>query len=83
MTKFHRAMSAIAFAAAMSAAPAFAQDVTTPGRDSHFDGFYIQGFGGYSAQNKDSAERLKFDTDGDGSYDDTVRTTTKLPIRRS
>lgn len=76
MTHLHRAMSAIAFAAAMSAAPAFAQDVTTPGRDSHFDGFYIQGFGGYSAQNKDNSERLKFDTDGDGSYDNTVRTTT-------
>ena len=76
MTNLHRAISAIALVTAMAGAPALAQDAASPGRDSHFDGFYIQGFGGYSAQNKDTAERLKFDTDGDGNYDDAVRTTT-------
>lgn len=72
------ALSVIAFAAAVSATPAWAQDSTSAAatRDSHFDGPYIQGFGGYSAQSKDSQERLKFDTNGDGSYDNTVRTTT-------
>lgn len=56
--------------------PAFAQDAApmAEGRDSHFNGVYIQGFGGYSAQNKDNRERLRFDTDGDGSYNNNVNT---------
>ncbi|EIZ77841.1 membrane protein [Novosphingobium sp. Rr 2-17] len=73
-----RALSAIALAAVVSATPAFAQDATSAAatRDSHFDGLYIQGFGGYSAQSQDKQERLKFDTDGDGSYNNTVNTVT-------
>ncbi|HUD29399.1 MAG TPA: hypothetical protein VMQ93_11045 [Novosphingobium sp.] len=76
MTNLHRAVSAIAFAAAMTAAPAFAQDAgpASGGRDSHFDGVYVQGFGGFSTQNKDSFDTLKFDTDGDGNYDNNVNT---------
>ncbi|WP_404482325.1 outer membrane protein [Novosphingobium sp. BL-52-GroH] len=72
------ALSAIAVAAALSAAPAFAQDAAPApsGRDSHFDGLYVQGFGGYSVQNKDSYDTLKFDTDGDGKYNDQVTTVT-------
>lgn len=73
-----RILAAAALTATIVSAPAFAQDAApvAEGRDSHFNGFYIQGFGGYSAQNKDKAERLRFDTDGDGSYNDAVTTTT-------
>lgn len=51
------------------AAPALAQD-----RASHFDGPYVQVFGGYDVQGGDKTDRLRFDTDGDGEYDDTVTT---------
>ncbi|WP_159983519.1 MULTISPECIES: outer membrane protein [unclassified Novosphingobium] len=76
MTHFNRALSVVALAAAATAMPAFAQDAApaSGGRDSHFDGPYIQGFGGYSVQNQDSSESLKFDTDGDGKYNNSVNT---------
>jgi outer membrane immunogenic protein len=64
------AVSALATVAALTATPATAQD-----RDSHFDGPYVQVFGGYSAQDNDRGDTLAFDTDGDG-YDDNVNTTT-------
>jgi outer membrane immunogenic protein len=78
MINFNRAVTAIALAAAASATPAFAQDSApaTGGRDSHFDGVYLQGFGGFSTQNKDSNDNFKFDTDGDGRYNDSVTTVT-------
>ncbi|MFC0205918.1 outer membrane protein [Novosphingobium soli] len=77
MTQNTRLLAALAVAAAVTAAPASAQDATaTSGRDSHFDGPYIQAFGGYSVQNKDSYDTLVFDTDGDGDYDNGVATTT-------
>jgi outer membrane immunogenic protein len=73
-----RLLAATVLAATTLAAPAFAQDAApvSEGRDSHFNGVYIQGFGGYSAQNNDTSERLKFDTDGDGKYNNSVTTTT-------
>jgi outer membrane immunogenic protein len=71
-----RLLAATVLAATTLAAPAFAQDAApvSEGRDSHFNGVYIQGFGGYSAQNNDTSERLKFDTDGNGKYDNSVVT---------
>jgi outer membrane immunogenic protein len=50
--------------------PVFAQD-----RDAHFDGPYIQAFGGYSVQSNDRGDTLVFDTNQDGTYGDTVNTT--------
>lgn len=78
MNTTNRLMRAAALAAVAIATPAFAQDMApeTSGRDSHFNGLYIQGFGGLSAQNADKRERLKFDTDGDGSYNNSVNTIT-------
>ncbi|MCC6826670.1 MAG: porin family protein [Novosphingobium sp.] len=52
------------------AGPALAQD-----RATHFDGPYISIVGGLSAQGNDNrSDRLVFDTDGDGKYDDAVNT---------
>lgn len=75
MSQKYRAMSVIAIAAALTAVPSFAQEtaVSTPERDSHFDGLYIQGFGGISTQGQDKNDRLRFDTNGDGNYNDIVR----------
>lgn len=63
--------SAAALAFATSAAPAFAQDDRP-----YFDGFYIGG--GVSADTPDDSrnDRIVFDTNRDGVFDDTVRTTT-------
>lgn len=76
MTYLTRAITVIALGVATSATPTLAQDASTAGnpRDSHFDGVYIQGFGGYSAQSNDGGDALKFDTDGDGRYNDQVTT---------
>lgn len=69
MTHFRPTVTALALGlAAIAATPAAAQD-----RDSHFSGPYIQGFGGLAARSEDNGSALKFDTDRDGSYDDTVR----------
>lgn len=57
---------------AIAAAPAHAQDA----RDTHFDGLYIQGFGGYAMQDNDSSDRLEFDTDQNGEYGNAVTTLT-------
>jgi len=52
------------------AGPALAQD-----RAEHFDGPYVSVFGGLSAQGNDNrSDRVVFDTDGDGKYDNTVNT---------
>ena len=51
--------------------PAIAQ---TQDRDAHFDGPYIQAFGGYSVQNNDGGDTLAFDTDQDGAFDNNVLT---------
>ena len=63
-------MTAIALGlAAAVAMPAAAQD-----RDSHFNGPYIQGVIGTAANGNYNGSSLRFDNDGDGNYDDTVRT---------
>lgn len=60
----------LALAGVAMASPALAQD-----RESHFDGPYISIAGGLSAQGNDkSSDRLVFDTDGDGKFDDQVNT---------
>jgi hypothetical protein len=63
------AMTALGIAFA-SATPALAQD-----RDAHFDGPYVQAFGGISIQDNDRGDTLVFDTDGDG-FNDNVLTDT-------
>ena len=52
------------------APPAFAQDAG--GVD--WTGPYVGGSFGYTFQKKDGAEHLRFDADGDGSYDDRILT---------
>ena len=66
----HKISSLAAVVAALSATTAFAQ-----GRDTSqdFNGVYIGGVAGYSAQANDGAETLTFDTNRDGTYGDTVR----------
>lgn len=64
------AASAIAFA--MLATPAFAQTVK---EESDFDGVYVGGHFGYSAQSNDRGEGVVFDTNVDGTFGDTVLTT--------
>lgn len=72
--------STLGLAVAIVAMPAIAQEdpapiaVNTPARDSHFDGPYVQAFGGLSTRGNDRGDSLRFDTDGDGRYDNTVST---------
>ena len=72
--------STLGLAVAIVAMPAIAQEdpapiaVDTPARDSHFDGPYVQAFGGLSTRGNDRGDSLRFDTDGDGRYDNTVST---------
>ncbi len=64
------AVSAIAIA--MLATPAFAQTVK---EDTDFDGVYVGGHFGYSAQSSDRREGVVFDTNVDGDFGDGVFTT--------
>lgn len=64
------AVSAIAIA--MLATPAFAQTVK---EDTDFNGVYVGGHFGYSAQSNDRNEGVEFDTNVNGDFTDTVRTT--------
>lgn len=59
--------------AGAAATPVFAQDSGFD-RSSHFDGPYVQVFGGIGAQPSDKEDSVLFDTKGDGSYDNTVST---------
>lgn len=61
--------AALAFALAT---PALAQE--TNGVD--WTGPYVGGSFGYTFQKKDGGEHLRFDANGDGNYNDTIRTTT-------
>jgi outer membrane immunogenic protein len=61
----------LAMGLGFAVSPAAAQDRTT-----HFDGPYVEGFGGLAARGSDNGTSLKFDTNGDGSYRDSVNTTT-------
>ena len=40
---------------------------------THFNGPYIEGFGGLAARSSDNRSSLEFDTNQDGQYGDTVR----------
>lgn len=66
------AAGGFAAAAIAMAAPASAQSDTT----TSWTGPYVGLRAGYSWQPKDGGERLKFDTNRDGSFNDVVRTTT-------
>lgn len=72
----HLATTALGLAAVVAAFPAGAQEIATsmPERDSHFNGPYVQAFGGLSTRGNDKGDSLRFDTDGDGRYDNTVNT---------
>ncbi|MEY3624306.1 MAG: hypothetical protein RLZZ407_1865 [Pseudomonadota bacterium] len=59
-----------ATALATFAPPAFAQS-----EDEHWEGAYIGGSIGLSAQSNDRNESVVFDTDGDGAFDNSVNTT--------
>jgi outer membrane immunogenic protein len=66
ITKFLMLASA---SLAFTATPAFAQS-----EDEEWEGAYIGGSIGLAAQNNDRNENVVFDTNLDGSYGDTVRT---------
>jgi outer membrane immunogenic protein len=68
ITKFLMLASA---SLAFVATPAFAQS-----EDEEWEGAYIGGSIGLAAQNNDRNENVVFDTNLDGSFGDTVRTTT-------
>lgn len=55
------------------ATPTMAQDSGGP---ADWSGPYVGGSIGYTWQKGDGAEHIRFDTDGDGVYDDTVTTAT-------
>lgn len=70
--KFRPLTATLAVAAGVIAVPALAQD-----RAEHFDGPYVSVFGGLAAQGNDNrGDRVVFDTNGDGKYDNTVSTAT-------
>lgn len=63
-------MGAGAATLALIATPAMAQD------EPAFDGLYVGGSFGYSVQNNDVNERIEFDAGRNGSFGDTVLTST-------
>lgn len=69
----------IVMSAVLAAVPALAQDASTGewDRDNHFNGAYIQAFGGISLLGENGST-FEFDTDRDGTYGETVSTTTGL-----
>ena len=56
----------------LAATPAFAQDSGS----ADWTGPYVGGSFGYNWQKSDQGEHLRFDTNADGTYNDTIRTTT-------
>lgn len=73
MLKTTSALAALLAGAAAS--PVLAQNSGFD-RDSHFDGPYVQVFGGVAAQPSDKRDTVVFDTNGDDDYADTVTTAT-------
>lgn len=65
-------LTSLGASALMLAAPAFAQDADAV----DWSGPYVGGSIGYTFQRSDNAEHLRFDTNGDGNFNDTVRTIT-------
>ncbi|MDZ4761736.1 MAG: outer membrane beta-barrel protein [Alphaproteobacteria bacterium] len=64
----HGLLAALVGGATIMAVPAYAQS------PADWSGFYFGGSAGYSEQSDDSGERILFDTNRDGSFNDTVRT---------
>ena len=62
--------SIVAASSLAMSVPALAQEL-----DEHFDGPYVQVFGGGAVQSNDGGDALVFDTNQDGNYGDTVNTT--------
>jgi outer membrane immunogenic protein len=69
MKSMHKTMLACGAAALALPSAAFAQE-----EDRYFDGFYISGAVGTEFVEDGRDDSLVFDTDGDGEFDDTVRT---------
>jgi outer membrane immunogenic protein len=69
MNSMQKLTLACGMAAIASPLAAQAQDTNRP-----FDGFYISGVVGLESLEDGDGDRLSFDTDGDGTFDDTVRT---------
>lgn len=65
-------MAMLATATVLTAAPALAQD--TGDRANHFNGFYVGVGGGYNMQSADNRSDVVFDSDRNGSFDNTVLT---------
>lgn len=68
-----RSFKTMAFALAITTActaPALAQE----DRSNDFNGLYVSGVGGFSAQSNDGGDTAVFDTNRDGSFGDTVST---------
>jgi outer membrane immunogenic protein len=66
-------ITAIAGAAALATAPAFAQDMT---EDAPFSGVYVGAAGGYDVQPNDIGSSVQFDRNLDGRFGDSVLTGT-------
>ena len=64
-------LGAGAAALTLVAAPAMAQD-----GEPAFDGFYVGGSVGYTVQNNDVGETIEFDAGRNGSFGDTIATST-------
>ncbi|HEX7854256.1 MAG TPA: outer membrane beta-barrel protein [Sphingobium sp.] len=64
-------IAALTAATAFTAVPAAAD---TGDRDTHFNGFYIGAGGGYDMQKNHRGQSVEFDTDRNGSFDNTVPT---------
>ncbi|RHW17946.1 porin family protein [Sphingomonas gilva] len=71
MRKLSLMASATMLAIAATAAPALAQDAP---EEEPFTGFYVGGSFGYTVQPNDIGERVLFDTDRDGDFDEDVLT---------
>ncbi|HEU4820341.1 MAG TPA: hypothetical protein VFS87_04210 [Qipengyuania sp.] len=72
-----KSLLAAATAAFALAVPAAAQDATEDGQPAdYFNGFYVGGTFGLDATDNDDSEAIVFDTNRDGSFDNTVTTAT-------
>ncbi len=67
MRSFKTMALALAITTACTA-PALAQE----DRSNDFNGLYVSGVGGYSFQDYDDGDTIRFDTNGDGRFGDTV-----------
>ena len=72
MTKIRFAAATCAALAALATAPAMAQT-------SDWTGFYVGGSAGYAEPESNDGETLVFDTNRDGTFNDTVRTSATGP----